>query len=76
MVKRKTNAKTSADPVPFLLSVSQAARVIGISRQGLWAAIYRGLIESVQSGPYTLIPRYAAERYAMERRKRGRPKVI
>ena len=60
------------EELPPLMSVSEAGKALGLTRQGMWNAINRGYVETVKSGPYTLVPRHAVERYAGKDRKRGR----
>lgn len=76
MVRQKRKAKgvhpPSLEELPPLMSVSEAGKALGLTRQGMWNAINRGYVETVKSGPYTLVPRHAVERYAVRDRKRGR----
>jgi hypothetical protein len=69
--KAKDATQKDLAELPALLSVSQAAKALGLTRQGLWNAIYKGYVETVKSGPYTLVPRHAVERYAAQERKPG-----
>ena len=70
----RTEQQAVPADLPALMSVAQAAAALGITRQGLWVAINKGAIETVKSGPYTLVPRHAVERYANMPRKVGRPR--
>jgi len=72
---RKAKETTQEKPAELspLMSVSEAAKALGLTRQGMWNAINRGYVETVKSGPYTLVPRHAVERYAAQERKPGRP---
>ncbi len=63
--------KVNREQLPALMSVTQAAKAIGITRQGLWSAISRGYVETVKSGPYTLVPKHAVQKYAAQERKPG-----
>lgn len=70
----RASQRTLPADLPALMSVGQAASALGITRQGLWVAINKGLVETVKSGPYTLVPHHAVERYANMPRKVGRPR--
>ena len=76
MARQERKAEGAHPPrlehLPPLMSVSEAGKALGLTRQGMWTAINRGYVETVKSGPYTLVPRHAVERYAGRDRKRGR----
>ncbi|MBU0791773.1 MAG: helix-turn-helix domain-containing protein [Gammaproteobacteria bacterium] len=54
------------------LTTKEAAVLLGITRQGVLKAIYRGRLRAVKIGEtrrgYWLVPRHALERYALSRR--------
>lgn len=52
---------------PQLLSISQAARLIGMSRQAVFLAVNRGTLASERHGPYRLIQKSEAIRYKRDR---------
>ncbi len=64
------NASSAADiPVeqnqrPLLLSVPQAAHLLGIGATLCWEMVYAGRIPSVRLGRRVLIPRAAVEKLA------------
>lgn len=68
MKKEETRA------VEGLLSVAQAGRELGITRQGVLYAIERGYLQAVKVGPYRLVPRHSVEAYKKARPRPGLPK--
>lgn len=62
--------------LPDLLGVSQAAKAIGIKRDALYKAIERGRLNTVQVGPYRVIPKAELERYVTHKKKPGRPRKM
>jgi excisionase family DNA binding protein len=59
------------EPVGELLSASQAARVLGVTRQQVYLLLRQGKLPKVEIGGFLLVPRDAVERYASSERKPG-----
>lgn len=57
-----------------LLSLTQAGRELGITRQGVLYAIKRGYLQAVKVGPYRLVPWHSVEAYRKNRPRPGFPK--
>lgn len=55
------------------MTTREAGEVLGLTVNGVLAAIMRGNIKAHKKGIW-LIPKSEVERYAVERRPRGRPK--
>jgi len=49
---------------PLLLSVPQAARLLGVGVTLCWEMVHGGLLPSVRLGRRVLVPRHAVERLA------------
>jgi len=62
------------EELPDMLTMEQAAKAIGISRQGIWHAVNRGRIKALRFQHVVLIPRSALEEYVTTKSKGGRPK--
>jgi excisionase family DNA binding protein len=61
-------APTSARPtswaaLPLALSVAEAAKVLGIGRNGCYALVARGQLSGVRIGRRLVIPRQAVEQF-------------
>ena len=56
-----------------LLTVTQAARLLGLTRQTIWEAVKKGRIKSQRVGHVSLIPRSSLQQYKSSR-KPGRPR--
>lgn len=54
-----------------LLSMSEAARELKITLEGVRKAIKSGYLQVIQAGPFRLVPRPAVEAYKKNRPKRG-----
>lgn len=54
-----------------LLTVPQAAKYLGISRQAVWEAIKKGRLETLRFGHVSLIPRASAAAYKKTRHPGG-----
>jgi len=61
-----------AEGLPDMLTIPQAAKALGLTRQNIWQAIQRGRIKVLRFGHVALIPRSTLEEYA-QTRKVGRP---
>lgn len=57
-------SRTDEDQVPLLLSVRQAARLLGVGTTLCWEMIHSGEMPSVRLGRRVLVPRAAIERLA------------
>ena len=58
-----------------LLSLSQAAKYLRMSRQGIWEAIQKGKIKAQKVGFAIAIPRKALDKYkSLPKPPGGRPK--
>jgi excisionase family DNA binding protein len=62
------------EEVPDMLTIPQAAKVLGITRQSVWQAIQKGRIKALRFGHVSLVPRSALEEYETTKSKGGRPK--
>jgi excisionase family DNA binding protein len=71
---RKEMKSREAEAAEGLLSMAQAARELGITRQGVKYAIEHGYLQAVKVGPYRLVPRHAVEAYKKARPHPGPPK--
>lgn len=59
-----------------LLSIAQAAEIIGLTRQACYHAIRRGLLATERVGPYRLVPVAEALRYKNNRPHPGPARKI
>jgi excisionase family DNA binding protein len=59
-------------PTGELLSASQAAELLGVTRQQRYLLVKQGTLPQVEIGGYLLLPRAAVEHYRTTRRV-GRP---
>lgn len=57
-----------------LLSVTEAAALIGVHKTTIHYAVHHGLIQAQRYGPYWLIRTTEALRYQRHRPQRGRPR--
>ena len=57
-----------------LMTTSEAAAALGISRQGVSALVRRGLLRALRLGYQNVFTREEVERYQRERRRPGWPK--
>lgn len=62
---RPTDIPVEKNQRPLLLSVPQAAHLLGIGATLCWEMVYAGRIPSVRLGRRVLIPRAAVERMAL-----------
>ncbi len=53
-----------SDSQPLLLSVGQAARLLGVGTTLCWEMVHSGQLPSIRLGRRVLIPRAAVERLA------------
>lgn len=53
------------------LTVAQAARELGVTRQAVWSAIDRGRIKAEKLGPILLIPYQSLQSYKSSRSHSG-----
>lgn len=60
-------------PTDDLLTVSQAAARLKVSRQNLYDAISRGRLSAIKIGKLVLVHRSALETYRKSRKRTGRP---
>jgi excisionase family DNA binding protein len=61
------------EELPDMLTIPQAARALGVTRQNVWQAVQRGRIKALRFGHVSLILRSTLEEYAGTR-KPGRPR--
>lgn len=71
---QKEPKRAAAKTEDGLLSLAQAGRELGITRQGVRYAIERGYLQAVKVGPYRLVPRHSIEAYQKNRPRPGLPK--
>ena len=69
-----SDKRKKEQPLPELLSISQAAAALGVTRSGISHAIERGKLTVMRFGNVTLIPRAALEQYNRTKSKGGRPR--
>ncbi len=60
--------------LPDTLTIPQAAKALGITRQTVWGAIQKGRIKALRFGHVSLVPRTALDEYVATKSKGGRPK--
>jgi len=58
------SGQRDSDMQPLLLSVGQAARLLGVGSTLCWEMVHSGRLPSVRLGRRVLIPRAAVERLA------------
>jgi hypothetical protein len=68
---RKARIQKVTGAAGELLSLAQAGREIGMTRQGVSYAVKRGYLQAVRVGPYRLIPRQSVETYQKARPRSG-----
>jgi len=56
--------QSSHEQVPLLLSVPQAAHLLGVGLTLCWEMVHGGQLPSVRLGRRVLVPRHAVERLA------------
>jgi excisionase family DNA binding protein len=63
---------TAGEPSePLALSVKEAAKILGVSRNSAYTAVHTGQIPSIRFGSRILIPRVALEKMVSEADNRG-----
>ena len=63
--------RKSSAPTGDLLSATQAAHLLGVTRQHIYLLLRRGTLPKIEIGGFTLVPRAAVEAYAKTERKPG-----
>ncbi len=66
--------KKKKQELPELLSISQAAKALGISPSGISQAVHRGKLGVMRFGSVTLISRASLEMYVKSKGRPGRPR--
>ena len=56
-----------------MLTLTQAAKLLGLARQTIWDAVKRGRIKARKIGHVSLVSRSSVERYRTTRKRTGRP---
>jgi len=64
----------SKSPTAGLLTVTQAAKILKVTRQNIHDVILRGRLAASRIGTMVVISRAALEAYGKSRKRTGRPK--
>jgi excisionase family DNA binding protein len=64
-------SRKTTPPIGDLLSATQAAQLLGVTRQHIYLLIRHGTLPKIELGGFTLVPRAAVETYAKTERKPG-----
>jgi excisionase family DNA binding protein len=70
--KKTSSGKTAA--FPDVMTMGQAASILGVSRQAIWHAVNRGRLRALRFQHVVLIPKGALDEYQRTKSKGGRPK--
>jgi excisionase family DNA binding protein len=70
--KKPSSGKTAA--LPDVMTMGQAASILGVSRQAIWHAVNRGRLRALRFQHVVLIPKGALDEYQRTKSKGGRPK--
>ena len=70
------NERLTAPRDASMISVAQAADLIGITRAAIYKAIEKGALEAIRIGNVTVVRRVSASAYRQRRESRDRPESV